>query len=190
MSAEGIAQRVVEILNENQIPYMVVGSLATNFHSTVRSTKDADLVIQADLADVAHSIAAKCDSLQVDRQLGFETVTATQKIMLRSTSEEFTVELFALSDDPHDQERFRRRKLVDWEGRPAWLISAEDSIITKLRWAHVAGRKKDIIDVENVIAVSGDIIDWPYVERWTDQHGTRQLLEQIRADVRSHEPPR
>jgi hypothetical protein len=184
MSAEGIAFRVIEILNENRIPYMVVGSLATNFHSTLRSTKDADVVVQADLGNIAHLIGQQCDFLRVDPQFGFESVTATQKILLRATTEEFSVELFGLSDDPHDQERFKRRKLVDWEGRPTWILSAEDSLVTKLRWAQAAARKKDVLDVENIIAVSGDAIDWPYVERWCDQHGSRPLLEKIRDELR------
>jgi hypothetical protein len=35
-----------------------------------------------------------------------------------------------------------------------------------------------------VIAVQGDAIDWPYVEAWCDQHGSRKLLEQIREELR------
>ena len=43
MNSDDISIRVVEILNEHYIPYMIVGSLATNHHSTIRSTKDADI---------------------------------------------------------------------------------------------------------------------------------------------------
>jgi hypothetical protein len=188
MSAEEIAQQVVDILNEHHIPYMLVGSWASNYHSTVRSTKDADFVIQADLGKVASLIGRHCDALVVDRQLGFESVTATTKILLRAKDEEFSVELFGLSDDPHDRERFARREQVDLEGHAAWICTAEDSLITKLRWAHYAGRKKDLADAENIVAVSGEMIDWPYVERWCDEHGSRPLLEQIRAELRGHDP--
>ena len=184
MSSEELSLRVVDILNAHQVPYMLVGSLSTNFHSTVRSTKDADIVIQSDLGDAARLIARNCDALRLDPQYGFESVTATKKIMLRAISEVFMVELFGLSDDPHDQQRFQRRKLVDWAGRPAWIASAEDSLITKLRWAQSAGREKDIVDARNVIAVSGAAIDWPYVERWCEQHGSRPLLEKIRDELR------
>jgi hypothetical protein len=86
MTAEDISLRVVEILNEHQIPYMLVGSLSTNFHSTVRSTKDADFVIQAGLSDTARLVARECDTLRLDPQFGFESVTATRKLMLRSGS--------------------------------------------------------------------------------------------------------
>ena len=184
MSSETISIHVVDVLNEYGIAYMLVGSLSTNFHSIPRSTKDADIVIQSSLSDAARLIADHCSELRLDPQFGFESVTATKKLVLHAEAEDFMVELFGLSDDPHDQQRFERRRLVEWEGRPTWIASAEDAVITKLRWAYLAGRRKDLVDVSTVIASKGDTIDWPYVEGWCDQHGSRKLLEQIREEVR------
>jgi hypothetical protein len=183
MTSEEISLRVVEILNEHQIPYMLVGSLSTNFHSTVRATKDADIVIQAGLSETARLIARECDVLQLDPQFGFESVTATRKLMLRSkTDDPFVVELFGTSDDPHDQERFRRRFCVEWNGRPTWIATAEDALVTKLRWSQTTGREKDIADARNLIAIQGDALDWSYVESWCDRHGTREVLVRLRRE--------
>ena len=54
----------------------------------------------------------------------------------------------------------------------------------KLRWGHLAGRRKDLVDVSAVIAFKGDKLDWPYIEGWCDRHGSRPLLEQLRAELR------
>ena len=183
MSSDDISRRVVEILNEHRIPYMVVGSLSTTFHSTIRSTKDAAIVVQSDLGKVARLIADECKTLRLDPQLGFESVTATTKIVLRAESEEFEVEIFSLSDDPHDLQRFESRISVDWSGVPMWMSSVEDALITKIRWANQIGRAKDIADAQNIIGVSGERIDWRYVERWCDEHGSRPLLEKIRKEL-------
>jgi len=184
MSTDEIALRVIDVLNEHNIPYMLVGSLSTNFYSIPRSTQDADIVIQSSLNEAARLIAGECLELRLDPQFGFESVTGTKKLVLRAETEDFIVELFGLSDDPHDQERFRRRKQADWENRGVWVASAEDAVITKLRWGHQAGRRKDLVDVSAVIAFQGNAIDWPYVEGWCDQHGSRKLLEQIREELR------
>ena len=184
MSAELLSLRVIEILNNHKIPYMVVGSLSTNYHSIVRSTKDADIVLQANLGDTARLIASDFDELVLDPQLGFEGVTLTKRLVLRAKSENFVVELFGLSDDPHDQERFARRTCVEWLEEPTWIATKEDAIVTKLRWSQLVGREKDIADVRNVIAVQGDAIEWPYVEGWCDLHGSRPLLEKIREELR------
>jgi hypothetical protein len=186
MTAEEISLRVVTILNDREIPYMLVGSLSTNFHSVVRSTKDADIVIQPSLSETGHLIANECSELQLDPQFGFESVTGTQKLVLRSqVGEGFIVELFGLSDDPHDQERFRRRLHVDWFGQPVWIASAEDGLITKLRWSQGIGREKDIADARNLIVSKGATLDWKYIEHWCGQHGTLEILNKLRQQVKS-----
>jgi hypothetical protein len=183
MSAESISADVIAVLNARSIRYMLVGSLSTNYHSTVRSTKDADIVIQAELGHTARLIASEIEYLRMDPQLGFETVTATKRILLRATGEDFTIELFGLSEDPHDKLRFQRRSQVEWLGHKAWIASLEDVIVTKLRWARMAGREKDYVDARNVIAVRGDSVDWSYVEHWCDQHGSRATLDKIRTEL-------
>ncbi len=52
-------------------------------------------------------------------------------------------------------------------------------IIQKLRW----GRPQDQVDVDNMITIQSPDLDWPYIEKWCDLHGTRVLLDQIRASL-------
>ena len=52
-------------------------------------------------------------------------------------------------------------------------------MIQKLRWA----RRKDLDDIVNLIAVSGDELDWEYVNRWAKVHGTSNLLTDLRAEA-------
>src|SRR5437868_128163 len=75
----------------------------------------------------------------------------------------FTMELFHLSEDPHDQERFRRRRRVKLFNREVSLPTVEDVLVTKLGWCLQGQRSKDWDDVRNVIAIQGDRIDWNYV---------------------------
>ena len=100
----------------------------------------------------------------------------------------FKIELFLLSDDPHDRERFKRRQQVDFEGRTAWLPSAEDVVITKLRWSRGGKRSKDVTDVAEVLAVRAGSLDLDYIRRWCDQHGTRELFEQLLAETQRFAP--
>jgi hypothetical protein len=119
-----------------------------------------------------------------DPQIQFETVTATSKTVITERTTGFVIEIFALSDDAHDLARFARRKMIEIQGRYTWILSAEDVLVTKLNWFLRANRQKDLQDIRNVIGVQGDAIDWSYVEGWCDQHGSRELLEKIRAELR------
>ena len=54
----------------------------------------------------------------------------------------------------------------------------------KLRRAKIAKRGKDSDDVREVIAVQGDeALDWDYIHHWRGQHGTLELLNEIRASI-------
>jgi hypothetical protein len=118
---------------------------------------------------------------QLDRQMSFETVTATSRFVFRAANTPFSIELFLLSEDAHDLERFARRRSARAFDRDVFVPTVEDVIITKLRWSRAGRRTKDIDDVQNVIAVQGERIDWDYVAGWCDRHGTRELLERLRS---------
>ena len=38
-------------------------------------------------------------------------------------------------------------------------------------------------DVRNILAVRGSELDWAYLRRWTSEHKTEALLEEIRASI-------
>jgi hypothetical protein len=98
--------QIVEALDACGIPYLLSGSFASNFYGIPRSTKDADFVIQS--KGVGSEFEKKLgNDFLLDPQLTFETVTGTYKQLVRHAKRNFRIEIFLLSDDPHDRERLR-----------------------------------------------------------------------------------
>jgi hypothetical protein len=87
--------------------------------------------------------------------------------------------LFDLIDDPHDRERFSRRRAATVLGRRVSLPTAEDVIVSKLRWFRLAGRRKDWDDARNVMAVQHGVLDQPYLRHWCADLAILDLLETI-----------
>jgi len=181
VSSEATTVAVIEALNALEVPYMLVGSFSSNFYGVPRATQDADFVLQVEKRTVGTIVEHLGPRFRLDPQISFEAITASTRYVVKVIDGvPFQVEFFLLSEDVHDRERFARRRHVKMLGRQVFVPTAEDVIITKLRWARGGGRSKDVDDVRGVIAVQGDRIQWDYVESWCDRHGTRDLLEQIR----------
>jgi len=183
VTANEAVLRVVDALEAQGVPYMVVGSYSSNVFGIARSTLDADFVLELGNTSISRIASRLGEAFQLDPRAPFETVTGTYRYEVRARGSLFKIELFLLSGDAHDQERFRRRVSVQALGRTVWMPTAEDVVITKLRWSQLGKRTKDTDDVRNIVAVRGNRLDWDYVHRWCDVHGTRALLDGIRADL-------
>ena len=183
MTADEAAVAVIEALDRARIPHMIVGSLASNFHGIPRATRDADFLIQVGPGSMTALAAALPDALHLVSQAAFETVTGTTRYLVTLRQSAFVCVLFVCGDDPHDAARFGRRMRVRVFDREVSMATAEDMIVTKLRWTLQANRSKDRDDVRNIIAVRGGDLDWAYIEQWCATHDTLSLLKAIRDSI-------
>ncbi|MCC9641843.1 hypothetical protein LOC71_06115 [Rhodopirellula sp. JC740] len=173
--------KVVAALSQSNISYMLVGSYSSNVYGVPRATGDADFVVEMLQDSIAAVVEKLGDDFKVQSQVEFELLTGTTRRVLQFLPFDFAIELFELSDDPFDQSRFERRVSVQSNllGGTVWLPRPEDVVIQKLRW----GRAQDLSDVSDVIAVQGDSLDWSYIQNWTDQHGSSEVLQRIRDEL-------
>jgi len=174
-----ITTRVVAALARSGVPHLMVGSFARNFHAFPRSTKDADIVLAVDAAGLNRFEAELGGDFSLDAQTTFETNTGTFRHTLVHKATEFKTELFLLSQDAFDQERFQRRLKISFNGHDTFVLTAEDVVVTKLRWL----RPKDRQDIGDVIAMKSSALDWNYIHHWAAIHGTRAKLDEIRASI-------
>ncbi len=175
---------MLDALNERGIDYMVVGSFSSNRYGVPRATKDADLVLRIETAARESLFAALPAGFHIDPQVTFEMITGTWRQIISIPQIPFTIELFELSGDAHDLQRFSRRRKLTLLTREAWLPTAEDVIIQKLRWCKGGRRSKDFDDTVSVMAVQGENkLDWPYIEEWCRQHGTLDILAEAKTEA-------
>jgi len=157
---DSLTLQVADALSACGIPYLLAGSFASNYYGIPRSTEDADFVLQLAGGAGADFAGKLGTGFEFDPQLSFETVTGTYRQYLRHVKTAFKIELFMLTKDAHDQERFARRREQNLYGRKVWLLSPED-----------------------VMSVQRDKLDWGYIGKWCREHGTLALMEEIRRSV-------
>jgi hypothetical protein len=181
-TGEDAVAALLDVLNREGVPYMIVGSFSSNRYGVPRATHDADFVVGTKGIQWTKYLSELPEEFELDPQASFEMVTATHRRIIEIPSLPFTIELFELSSDEHDQLRFSRRKKLTLLGRDAYLPTAEDVIIQKLRWSRGAKRPKDFADVVAVMQVQGPArLDWSYIEEWCEKHDTLDLLAEAKA---------
>lgn len=126
MNSDEATAAVIDALDALDIPYMLVGSFSTNYYGIPRATQDADLVVQLRPGAISALANRLGPSFRLDPQMSFETVTTTTRFVLHVADNPFTVELFLLSDNEHDQQRFARRRRERVGNRDAFVPSVEE----------------------------------------------------------------
>jgi len=180
MNIYDIAFAVIGAMEEKQVDYVLVGGLATMYYSFARTTIDVDLVINLQDQQRLPEIAARLGpQFVLDPQCRFEIYSGKPYRTVRVADLGYDVDFFLSSADPFDRSQFARRQRVSILGHGVFLTTAEDILVMKLRWQ----RKKDMVDVDNIIGVQGDKLDWPYIEHWCDLHGTRVAMEKARSEI-------
>ena len=182
MKGNDAVTALVTALEQLGIDYMITGSYASNVHGVPRSTQDADFIIEAPPEEVSRLLATLQPPLRADPQMLFETITSSLRWVVRVDRSPFVIELFLLNTHPFDRSRFDRRVREEvLPGSLAWLPTAEDVIVQKLRWSARGKRPKDFADACAVIEVQTGKLDWTYIEKWCIELDVMATLAEARA---------
>jgi len=172
------------VLEGAGIPYMIVGSLASTFHGEPRATQDVDIVIdpQPDqLVELVRSFDAEMfyvgDAQQALASRGMFNVI--------DIAGGWKIDFIVRRDRPFSTTELSRRIDAEVLGIHLSMATAEDTIVAKLEWAATSGSERQLADAAAVIAVSGDLLDWEHLRRWTEDLGVTDHL--IRAIAQTHE---
>jgi hypothetical protein len=128
MSEQELLKRVVAILDELRIEFMVTGSVTSGLQGEPRSTHDIDFVanLTAHSAERLGRAFSPCDyyvSEQAIRE-ALEQRTMFNVIDLASGDK---VDFWVLTDEPFDRSRFQRRRVVEVLGLRLPVSAPEDT---------------------------------------------------------------
>jgi hypothetical protein len=179
MSIYDATLAMIDALETLGIDYLLVGSLAASYYGLSRSTTDADFVLQLKQHRLKEIVERMGGGYRLEPQTAFEVFTNKRVDVIHVVGTIFKIDVFPLSDDSFDQTRFQRRIKGQIAGRVVSLPTAEDVIIMKVRWH----RALDLEDAKYVLSIQSPSLDWPYIERWCEAHGTRQVLEDLRREI-------
>jgi hypothetical protein len=187
MSQQELLKRLVDFLEEAQVPYMLTGSIASSLHGEPRSTHDLDVVVVLDRKSVAQLlIAFPGPNYYLDESRVREAVESFGMFNLISADEGDKVDFWMLTADPFDQSRFARRTTVTFMGERLVVSSPEDTILAKLNWARLSGgSEKQIHDALRIFEVQHGRLDHTYLQEWAKRLSVEDSLARIEREANS-----
>jgi hypothetical protein len=185
MPQEKLLAEVAAVLNEAGIDYVVTGSVVTSAYGEPRYTQDADVVVAADprLGELL-ARAFGPPRYYVDAQDVNESLQRGLICNLIDTDTARKVDFHPLKNEPFERSFFERRRKVPYAGVELWFPSAEDAILSKLRWARATGdAERHLRDARAVYEVQGAALDEGYLREWAGRLAVAGLLDGIRAEA-------
>ena len=181
LQPERLIRKVIQTLEDAGIEYMVTGSVASSLQGEPWSTHGIDLVVALQkptiqklvdafpLPDFYLSEASILDA--VDREGMFNLIDA---------KEGDKVDFWLLADEPFDQSRFSRKYAEDVMGFSIQVSSPEDTILAKLRWAHLSGgSEKQFADALRVYEVQYGKLNLDYLVDWAKTLNVESALKRL-----------
>ena len=188
MEQAELLRHVIDMLEQQGITYLLVGSLASGVYGEPRLTHDIDIVIEL-RGEQAGALcrAFPAPEYYVSEQAAREAMARGGQFNVLHPASGNKVDFMIARQDAWGRSQLRRRRREDiLPGRPGYTAAPEDVIIGKLWYYCEGGSEKHLRDVAGMLQISGDEIDTEYVEHWVGQLGLRQpwraVLERLGRD--------
>lgn len=163
---------------------MVTGSLVSAVHGEPRATRDLDVVIDPEPADVELLVAEfPSDRFYVnDAQAALARRDMFNILDLTSG---WKADLIIRKDRPFSREELARRQPATIAGVETYISTPEDAILSKTEWHAASGSERQRRDVVEMLIANFDTLDRDYLERWATELSVAGLLAELWAEAAS-----
>lgn len=178
--------KLVEVFEECEAPYAVLGGLAMSAYGVPRSTVDVDIGLAVSEERKVREIIQK---LEARKMAMYEKAKPEYTMVHLSDQENLAdVEIWFKPDGiTWSEEVLKRRWRVTFKlnrnSFKAYVLSPEDFIVNKL--ARVDRDTRDEEDVVGVMASSKDKIDWSYLTKRAKEEKVLDLIRELRERISS-----
>jgi hypothetical protein len=168
---------VVRLLESLDVPYMIVGSIASSHHGRPRSTHDADVVIDPAPRALDTLVQRLADSgFYVDARRAREAMALRRQFNVIDTESASKVDLIFRKERPFSKEEFGRRyrAQISEDVRAIWPGGGH----RRLRWVgQKVGRVRKTARRRRGHPRRSDDLDRGYIARWAEALGVTDLWE-------------
>jgi len=177
---------VIDILDDLQIPYMVVGGFAAIFYGEPRFTMDVDIVVDMQVQHIPPFVQAfPIPEYYASEEGVRDSLLRRYPFNVIHSSTGAKVDLVPLPNDPFTKLAFQRRQSIKYgeSERIVHFVSPEDIVIAKLIAFKETNSDKHLRDAQGVLALQKDTIDLDAIRRGAKGADVTQQLEELLCNI-------
>ncbi|MHA1370719.1 MAG: hypothetical protein ACTSRA_13545 [Promethearchaeota archaeon] len=151
-------------LNRLGIRYMVTGAIASIIYGKPRLTHDLDLVIDMQPLDIEKFTETfplsdfYCPPPEIIKIENSRPSGGHFNLIHHATG--FKADIYPMGDSKLHRWALNKRKEILAGGETIWLAPVEYVILRKLEYFHEGGSEKHVKDIDGILELSGDQIDF------------------------------
>lgn len=179
-----VIAKIIQALQENGIPYAIVGGYSAIYWGRPRFTQDADLLVDLKISQIGLLVDALSDEFVVSPEAIQDAVRNRSEFNLIHQAEVFKTDLWVAANTPYDRQVLERRQLGELGDLEVYYQSPEDTILSKLRWCKTANlSERQFGDALGVYEIQERSLHQNYLDHWARVLDVSDLLDKVRAEA-------
>ncbi|MBE9078468.1 hypothetical protein IQ241_14375 [Romeria aff. gracilis LEGE 07310] len=172
-----LATQLHGIFTSANIPYYITGGVAAIVYGEPRTTRDLDVVISVSSDDLNRLAAVLEESGFYVPGVEDGGMGQMQTLQITQIETISRADLMIAGTDAYERLKFERRQRCPFPGgTEVYVASAEDIILSKLRWGQQSQSEKQRRDVLGVLKIQQERLDYAYLVRLAAQLDLSDVL--------------
>lgn len=157
---------LVNYLEQNQITYMLSGSVAMSLYTLPRFTRDFDFVVHLKQSDVKYLAEHFKEGYYCDEDAVRDAVLNKTMFNIIDHKSGYKADFIIFKNEPYRITEFERRRLIDFSDMKIYVVSPEDLLLSKIIWAQESLSSIQFDDIR--LLSSLDNLDRQYIDKWIE----------------------
>lgn len=179
MEFEKTLKKIAKILKILKIPYLVTGGVAVVAWGRPRYTADIDVIVELGEDKVGQLVSILEKEGYIDEGAVNEALRNRGEFNFIDQEAGIKVDFWILKQDDFDQSRLKRRVAKKVLNQRIYFISPEDLILMKLLWHQQSQSTRQLEDIQSIMAILKDKLDFAYLKKWAKKLNTLGVLEEM-----------
>ncbi len=180
-----LLEKIVQILENLGISYLVTGSIAAMAYGEPRLTNDIDIVAGVKDHHIASLLTAfPAGQFHVSEDAIRQAIRYQKKFNIIHPASGLKIDVIIRDSTPFNDSRFNRiRRIKAGESFEANFASPEDIIIMKMRYYKEGGSEKHLRDIAGIMKISSPDIDTGYITDWAERLALSEIWTLIKQKI-------